>query len=223
MSILKLISKKTDTIVNPPLGSLNLKRMVIVCDGNSLTAGNYGTPPSNYPDILKTLYPFAQNGVQVLNFGNGGQQTSSMIADAVTQIDSLYTNAHTNIVVFWEVGNDLFYNENVSAAIDRAKTYLLARKTAGFKTIACTVTPRDFVTGMGYTQEQSDALNYKYNEANNQIRSLSSTYVDAICDLAADARLDSVSLDYYAPDGIHFIKAGNDVIAELIRNTIISI
>lgn len=206
----------------PPTGTLNLNRAVVVCDGNSLTQGGYGSPVSNYPDILAFTSFFRSKSIQVVNFGVGGQQTSQMITDAAAQIDVLLTPAHENILVFWEVGNDLFYNNNVTGAINRAKDYLLARKTAGWKTVVLTCPPRDLtITG------SSGAFNTEWNaktlEANIELRALSSTYMDALCDVALDSRLSTVNFTYFHTDGIHLIGAGNTVVADLVSETIQSI
>lgn len=202
-----------------PTGTLNLKRAVVVCDGNSLTQGGYGSPVSNYPDIMAFTTLFRNKSMQVVNFGVGGQQTSQMITDAAAQIDILLSDAHENILVFWEVGNDLFYNQDVTAAINRAKDYLLARKTAGWKTVVLTCPPRDLtITG------SSGAFNTEWNAnallANEELRDLSSTYMDALCDVALDSRLSTVNFTYYHTDGIHFISAGNTVVADLVSQTI---
>src|SRR5574343_1495963 len=102
----------------------------IVCDGSSLTAGGYGG--LSYPTLLNTDLGVEFTGVTVTGRGVGGQQTTQMIADGDSDVDSLLRANRPNILCVWEVGNDIYFNGSVSTAITNITTYCQERKAAGW-------------------------------------------------------------------------------------------
>jgi lysophospholipase L1-like esterase len=176
----------------------------IVCDGNSLTAGQGGTP---YP---KQLLSLLGGTYQVQNFGVGGQTTEDMIADAATQIDS----NPKSVLIAWEGGNDIIVDgADLATLQSRWNTYFSARKAAGWgvgasKLVAMTITPRTVFTA------PQNALVAQFND---WLRSNYTTYATHLVDLAADTRLDDPNDATYYDDGIHMTTAGYAVVAELIQ------
>lgn len=179
----------------------------VVCDGNSLTAGQGGTPyPSQLATLLGTTY-------SVLNYGVGGQTTADMIADAATQIDPIPKGT----LVAWEAGNDIVNGADLATTIARWQQYFSDRKTAGWgvgssRLITMTVTPRTTFTA------GQETIRTQFND---WLRANYSTYATNLVDVAADARLqDPNSATYYSGDGVHFSTAGYAVVAALVRAVI---
>lgn len=184
----------------------------IVCDGNSLTLGGYDSSP--YPSQLSTLINAQTTGVTVYNKGVNAQDTLDMIADAASDIDSLYTGAAACLVMAWEVGNDLYFNDgNVALAMENIETYCLGRRAAGFKVFLLGIMDRQQPT---LTQTEAE---YKasIDAANSAMRANWSTFADAFVDLAVDSRLaDASNLTYFNADKVHLKNAGCAVVAELV-------
>jgi len=135
------------TMSNP----IDLTDAVIVCDGNSLTAGGYGGTYT-YPQLLSQQSGFET--ADFYNFGVSGQQTSQMSSDAASQIDVLINGSVENILIAWEVGNDIYYNGDATAAYTRFRDYCLARQAAGWRVIVLTCPARTQTTVFGDNPSQ---------------------------------------------------------------------
>jgi lysophospholipase L1-like esterase len=199
---------------------LSLENAVIVCDGNSLTQGTGASNPAttSYPARIDASAGFET--ATIYNLGVSGQTTQQMIDDAVGQVNPLYNASVSNVLIAWEVGNDLYYNGNVSAAMSRFWSYCDARRAVGFKVIVVTCPPRDQATTFG---DNSAQYNTKLNEANALILSDYTSHADGVVDLASDSRFAGYNLTYYDADKVHFTDAGYQVIADLIKNRIINL
>ncbi|XAI97401.1 hypothetical protein [Leptolyngbya phage Lbo-JY46] len=180
---------------------------IVVCDGNSLTAGVGATLATSYPSQLNLP------DWEIVNIGIGSQRTISMTAKAPIEVDlNFYNSKHEKgIVVAWEIINDLLF---VSAAQAYANfvTYCQARKAAGWKVIVCTLIAHPTISPASLTF------------CNDQIRANYLTFADGIVDLAADPRFQNVNdLTYYDPGRIHLNATGYGVVASLVRPVILSI
>lgn len=189
---------------------IELNNLNIVCDGSSLTAGGYGG--LSYPTQLAALIG---NGVIMTNKGVGGQQTSQMIADASTDIDVLISNNKTNVLCVWEVGNDIYYNGDVNAAITRITNYCQARVTAGWYVVLLGMTDRIQSTSFG---DNSTQYKTKLLQANTILKN---TYqnigADVFVDLYSDVRLQNANNSlYFSNDLVHLIGNGNAIVASMI-------
>ena len=187
---------------------------ILVCDGNSLT---YGTGSSNlstkpFPALLDADSAF--NGTTVYNFGVPAQTTAQMSSDAVSQVDSLYDSAKSNVVIAWEVGNDIFYNGNATTAVSTFWTYCDNRRSAGWRVVVITCPPRDQATDFG---DNSAQYNVKLTDANALLRSQFTSHADGIIDLASDSRFSGYNLTYYDADKIHYTDAGYQVVKDLVK------
>lgn len=180
----------------------------IVCDGNSLTAGQGGTP---YPTYL-------QNSLQnatVQNFGVGGQTTTQMISDATAQIDTQIDVKKKNILIAWEIGNEVYDNGDVTNACNNFKAYCDARRSAGWqKIIVINCPPRKQSTQFGDNESQ---YNTKLQQVNTWLSANYTTFSDELIDLAGDSRFQGYSLNVYNADLVHFNSNGYSIIAEKIK------
>src|SRR6478735_900576 len=184
-----------------------LTNSIIVCDGNSLTAGQGSSNvlTKSYPAVLASLAPFSTNGTVIYNKGVSAQTTLQMTADGTTDIDPLYNNRFTSIVIAWEGGNDIYFNGNATTAYTNYVAYMEARRAKGFRTVAFTCTPRNQTTSFG---DNPTNYNIKLNTFNNLVRTNWPSFADFLVDPAVDSRLQGYSPTYYNVDGVHFTDAG---------------
>lgn len=189
----------------------------IVFDGNSLTFGTNASARYNYPEQTYRLLgvPWNYSG----NFGVGGQTTPEMSSDASSQIDTLIKSGHTNVLVAWEITNDLFWGSNhttpasPATAIANFKSYCSARRAAGWKVIAVTVLPRS----------NGDA-NFESYRATCNAELLNGANIgvnwDVVADIASDPVLgpaaNTANTAIY-PDGVHLNDAGYGIVAGIVR------
>lgn len=190
----------TPTPTTPP-GNLQL----LVTDGNSLTDGHYST----YPALLMAQLG---SGWTLRNFGVSGQTTPQMSKDAKTQIDSLRRAGKTDVLVAWEITNDLIHGAERDQAYERFRSYCQARREAGWKVVALTVLPR-----------ARDGLKPKFEDArtfiNADMRRNWRSFADALADVAAGPQIgdfgDQLNLTYYS-DGTHLTGQGYAIVANIV-------
>lgn len=209
---------------NHTLKKFSANGLVVVCHGNSLTAGGFGLPAGTpYPTLLNTdLGQHITAGqYTVHNKGTGGIDTDTMEAQAAAQVDVLIEQGKTNVLVFWELGNDLYGNGNVTTCYNNAVTYCQNRVAAGWKVIVCTTTPRD-TGGNTFFGDTPEEYNVKLKQLNALIRLNWQTQGlgERLCDLEIDTRLSYPNTTYYTSDLIHLRQAGNEVVRDLILNTL---
>lgn len=183
---------------------------LIVFDGNSMTAGAYSSYPATTVSALVGTWT-------AHNFGVSGQTTIEMIADAAAQIDSLYDpDMLKNVVVFWEVTNDLKLGATRADAQARMVQYCQARKAAGWSVVVLTILPRTQV-GLPETFEDDRIAINSYILANY------ASFADAVADVASDSRIgdygDSNDTTYFY-DGVHMTTAGYNIVAGIAATTI---
>jgi lysophospholipase L1-like esterase len=185
----------------------------IVFDGNSLTAGQGSTGGNTYPaQLIALLEALGITGIADYNFGVGGQTTSDMDSDVTTQIDPLILGGVQNILFAWEIGNDIYFNGDVSAAQTRFQNYCEDRQAAGWTVIVITLTPRNQSTSFG---DDVTAFNAKLDAANTWLRANYTSFASGLVDVALDDRLSDYLDTTYFSDGIHYTNAGYGVVAEL--------
>lgn len=197
---------------------------VIVADGNSLTEGYLASSPAaSYPSRLAVKEPFASQGTTVTNKGVGGQTTQQMIDDATTDVDPLYNAEVRSVLVAWEMGNDLYFNGNVTGAETRFQSYCAARQTANWKVVVCNLPARDHsVTNGGVSPAgDSDATyNTKRLALNAWLAANWATFADGFVDLAADAAFTVYNTTYFNSDHVHLSDAGYQKVADLVAPVI---
>jgi lysophospholipase L1-like esterase len=217
--------------VNPkdiiwPDKSKLFKMVNIVCDGNSITYGvGYG-PGLTWPQQLATLAPWAAIGsnLHVYNFGVNSQTTQNMQSDAATQIDPLYDPAAVNILIAWEIRNDVqngLVGVTPRQAVDHMKAYCLARKAVGWKVIVVDILHSNFVAG-GASQEDEDLINANYDACNTIVAGEWQEWADGYVHMMADSRLANphdatVYYDGIHPNGLGRQYAAEDINPEVVR------
>ena len=199
---------------------INLAGAVVVCDGNSLTYGQGASNPAttSYPAVLDGLTGFGT--ATIYNLGISAQETQDMIDDAAAQVDPLFNGSVKNILVAWEVGNDIYYNGSVANSITRFWQYCDARRAAGFIVVVVNCPPRDNSTPAGDNPTQ---YNIKLSQANAALAAEYKSHASALVDLAADSRFVGYNLTYYDADKIHYTDAGYAAVAELVAAKIKSL
>lgn len=147
------------------------------------------------------------------NFGIDAQTQASMNADAATQVDPLYSAGHAANVAICAGGlNDLAGGTSAATIQGRIQTYCEARRLAGFEAIVATMFPAASVTAVPAWEAVRVAVN-------TWLRANWATFADGICDLDADARLQTTgNTTYFLADGVHTTAAGHAVIAELMAD-----
>lgn len=185
---------------------------IVVFDGNSLTVGDGSTGGADYPaQVMIYLNPYG--AYTKYNYGVGGQKTTDMAADAAAQIDILYSAGNAqNILVAWEVTNDLFFGASAATAYANIVSYCQARQAVGFQVVVLTVLPRSNVGTPGSFEADRQTVN-------TSIRANWSTFADALADVAADTRIgdsgDEINVAYYDGSLVHLGNEGYGVVADI--------
>jgi len=190
---------------------------LLAFDGNSLTSGTGSSGGQTYP---KQTYDLLGIPWAYVNYGVPSQTTTDMASDAATQIDTtINTNFNKNILVAWEITNDLYFGANATTAYNNFVSYCQARKAAGWKVIVLTVLPRSNVGTPGDFEASRSTVN-------TSIRSNWSTFASALADVAADSRIgdanDELDTTYY-PDKVHLNNDGYAIVAGIVKNAIDSL
>jgi lysophospholipase L1-like esterase len=194
----------------------DLIERVLVCEGDSLTAGNHNVVGERYPDIMAASLGTSWG---VFNVGAGSQTITTMITDAAAQVDARFDNGYlSNIVVIWAGINDIVAGESAADLHAEIQTYCAARRAVGWKVVVCTVTP---------AANCPDAKETVRTDLNTLLRANYETYADALADIGGDADLgdwaDRLNTTYYQADATHFTLAGNTKVASIIQTAIESI
>lgn len=177
-------------------------RVVIV--GNSLSA------PSGWPELLATALGWGAT-VTFTNNAVSGQKMQAIIANAAAT-DALL-GAGKNVLVVWEVTNDMFEGGQHPHCFHRLLRYCADRQIAGWTVVVLTVTPR--------SDAGTPAAHETWRLAvNTLIRSWWNTFATAMVDVAADTRLDDETDATYYVDLVHMTAAGKQVVVDLVRPTI---
>jgi lysophospholipase L1-like esterase len=185
---------------------------LVVCDGDSMTAG-FGLDPSEfYPTVLGTSLGGAWT---VTNTAVTGRNIQQMIDAAPTSVDTQYGNPGSNTVVILGGSNDVATGTSAATILSRLETYTAARRAVGWTVFIGTIPPNGSLSGAQETARQT---------VNSTIRSNLATYGDGLVDFAADPRLDD-PLDttyYFEGDRLHWTAAGAAVAAELVEAALLA-
>ena len=228
------------------LGQATQKKINIVCAGNSLTSAvGTNTASLPYPAQLQRL--LGPNFL-VTNSGVAGQTTQNISTNYATQIGNYY-NASTyadNILIVWEVRNDLVVNNASSTVVTTTQAYnnfVTLCNTAdaqGWKIIVVTVLPswaaqyKGNSTSTGYNNIDSDRLT-----VNASIVSNWASFSNALVDIGSNSNLGTLGQNAQAgyvyssgtrptkntwyDDGTHLLNTGYGVIADKVSQAILKL
>lgn len=195
-------------------------RVIVTCDGDSLTYGSGVT--TSYPSRLQTL--LGTDGFKVNNVGLTGQS----IVDTSAQGNAAgYLNSNAsdevwqhstrvggkNVVVAWAGTNDLYYSRTGLQAEGDLGTYCTNARNQGAYVIAINMIARRTDLG-AWSDAQWSAFNAAF--ATN-----ASTYSDAQIDVAA-LFPDENDTTYFQADKAHLNDAGMAIVAGLVRDAIVA-
>jgi lysophospholipase L1-like esterase len=191
--------------------------VVIVCDGNSLTAGTGSTGGNTYPAQLAAL--LGAGYATPVNKGVSGKFIGQLNTDKDRtwgEIDALWdTNSSQNIIIYLEGINDVNNGASGENSYQRHKDYGLRRKYKGWQVIVCTCPPATSATGVKETARDN---------LNTLLRNNWADFADALVDLDLDPAFDDpTDLTYYDADGIHLNNTGYGVVAALVQDAIASL
>jgi lysophospholipase L1-like esterase len=188
--------------------ALELQSANIVCDGNSITA-------NGYPSLLAADPFISGKSATVTNLGVSGQHTGQMQADAVTQVDSLISPTRPNILIAWEISNDLYFGRTAQEAIARFRDYCLARKSAGWKVVILSCLDRNQVTDTGVQPAEYRQI---INAANALLLASWAEFADQIVDVRKVAGISGLE---NLPDGVHPNATANQIIKNTDRKSVV--
>lgn len=181
-------------------------RPVVICDGDSLTAGDGLTFVQSYPyQLADTL---GRDNYDVYNLGVGGQTVVDMLADQSTQVLPHYGVWSNHTVVIWGGTNDLSSGATAAATFAVLQSYVTALLAAGFRVKVLTMVKRG--TGGALETKRVD-----YNALIN------ASGWDVI-DVGARAEFSDVTnTTYYQADQTHLTTAGYAIVAGLVSDALI--
>ncbi len=190
----------------------------LIFEGDSLSAG-YNLPnDDSYPSQLAAQF---SNDIES-NVSSAGDWISSMLNEAVTQVDPLYSPiAYKNICVLWGGCNDFRTKtpkDTVETVYNNIVSYCQARKAVGWQVIVLTLAPD--VNG-GFTGYEAFRL-----ELNAFIRENYATFADALADVGNDAIIGQIANmpnETYWIDYIHMTAAGYAIVADYVKTAIDSL
>lgn len=189
----------------------------IVCDGDSLTAGFDGAtyiPNFSYPS--QSVLNLGSNW-QLVNIGVSGYQTSNILANVSSRVDSLSNTALTkNILVLWIGTNDLLNSVAVATIESNIASYISGRQSAGFSVVICTLTPSQYASRPGSYDANRLLLNTWINAG--------SSGANAVCDSGNNATLsDPTNTTYYNADKLHLTRLGYKVVCGDVVTTVLTL
>lgn len=182
-------------------------RPVVICDGDSLTAGDGLTFVQTYPYQLADA--LGRANYDVYNFGIGGQTIVQMSAARNTRITPHYGAWNGHTVVVWGGTNDLNGSATAAATYAVLAAHVNALLATGFRVIVLTMVKRGTSAPLETKRTDYNAL-------------INGTAGWEIIDVGARAEFsDATNLTYYQADQIHLTTAGYAVVAGLVSDAIV--
>lgn len=199
----------------------------VVFVGNSLTAPNNVTGTRTpYPTLLQGMVGPA-SGLQWHNLGMGGWTTFSLIDNAAA-VDALYSPDpdRTNVLVAWEITNDLVGNQPAGDVTARMQAYCRDRQKVGWTVLCLTCLPRSWSAPITHTVTVEEFA-ARRAAVNATLRATANSFCNALIDVGgADCVLgpDVAALNTaYYDDGTHITTAGSAIVARMVADAIYSL
>lgn len=207
--LLTSCQKSNLTAVNnaiPKSESIVLEKNIL-CLGNSLTWGYRLSDPAtqSYPAQLQVLLPIDS----VFNKGINGITTEQMQGRLSTDVYPFYDSGKNNIVIAWEIGNDIYFNgTTAAAAYNNFVTYCDSVKAHGFKVVVINLPYRNnyYYLGNLITPGGDDTTQYtaKINSVNTLLKNNWRSFADKFVKVP----FTSYDTTDYIFDHIHLTEAG---------------
>lgn len=172
----------------------------IVVDGNSISAWSDATAFGRWSDRLKQLPPYSAPTCTVTNIAIPGRSTWVLATKAPWEVDPLLRPGRPNICIIWEVLNDLsLFPSDPLRVAQNLRTYCLARRAAGWKTVVFGLQNARIASGGITSQSAFDAARPLVNA---WLRDNWRSFADAWVDPSLSTKLNR-ALTADVPDGIH--------------------
>ncbi len=193
-------------------------KVVVTCDGDSLTQGFSGA--NGWPTYLSAslgtddwqVLNLAIAGQSIVDTSGAGNVSGYLNSDAATNSWQHGGRVNgKNVLVAWAGTNDIFYGRTGAQAASDFATYCTGARNAGAFVVAINMIARR--TDLG---TWSDAEQAVFNAA---FASNASTYSDAQIDAAAILN-DETNTTYYQGDQVHLNNTGAALVASLVEDVI---
>lgn len=189
----------------------------IICAGNSLTVGDINNPGKSYPDLLNDSVS-GELGDTCWNYGINGATTSTLLANESSPVSKWSPYTREQLMVVWEITNDIYYGLTAQQAIDGLETYCKRMQYRGFKVAVLTAIPAGRTYQAGGTIADYNA---SLDSANAILANTYTQFADYFVDLRGVSELsDYDDLTYYSADKIHLVEAGYAIVAREIKNSV---
>lgn len=202
---------------------------LVNCIGDSITYGLSSPNVNDYPKLLRASFSFPSN-LLTNNFGVSGRTLATMItayaANEATYYNSLIDN---NDLVLLAGVNDLGQDVNLTkeTLLGMYKTYLNAANATGFNCFICQLLPQ---SNPSYAARASYEADRQWLNGMMITDLLANGYVKGVVPIGSDARIGVANAQmnptYFITNGatpyIHPNDAGNAVLCELVRATLVS-
>lgn len=198
---------------------------IFIGDGNSMMAGQGGTP-------ITTQIAASLSGWTIQNTAVGGVDTPNRITNENTNIVAKADlRRGKRVVALLEAMNDLYFwvlgtsstTFNLQDVKDHYQTYCQNARNANFKVVVFTIPPR---SNAPMTAPQIATYEAQRLLFNTWLRANYTNFADGICDVAADSRLGDAGCEtnttYYAGDNVHWNTTGYGVVTTLLTPIILS-
>lgn len=118
MSLLACARRRSRSIIGRPLN--------VVVDGNSISANHY-TAIGSFDNHLMTVEPLASSGATHASRAVSGASWADMLATHAAQVDALWSDGATNVLVVNETINSVFQGASAATIQGQIETYLSGR------------------------------------------------------------------------------------------------
>lgn len=197
---------------------------LIVCSGNQFTLGNSDT--DNYPYYLQGMFKTADS-VHIINSGEMYATVDYLGSDTANAVKPYKDTTKNNIVLVWEISNDVYYNRiEVAWSVHELYDYCNLLRIEGFKAVILSTPYRNnYYAGYATTPSGYDSTEYlqEINNIDSLVRISWQGNADGFIDLAADPRLSQYDPQYFQQDHVNFTAAGYQAIADIVYTSITGI
>ena len=208
---------KSDSLVN------SLKGSNILCMGNSLTYGAYLSDPytQSYPAQLSRL--LSNENVTVFNGGISGITTAQMLQRFSLDVPVHYIHGKRNILIVWEIGNDIYFNGGITTDYNRFIQYCNIGTQSGWEVYIINLPYRNnYFIGVGQPKDPAgdDSTTYIHyiDSINVLLKENYQSFSKGLVDLSGIfTHYDAL---YYFPDHVHFKDTAYSIIANEVAKVI---